>query len=305
MAQGKRWCFTLNNPTPEDHIWSTLIQQTTDYGIIGQEVGENGTPHFQGYLKFPCNKRLAAVKKVHPKAHWALAKGTSADNQVYCSKQQNFKEWGVCPAAESEAGGEGTVALWSNARKAATEGRFQDIPDAIYIKNLSSFHRIHLMNAVRPPDFPPGYLPGVWIVGPPGTGKSSVVRDTLSNIYTKPMNKWWDNYRGEESVLLEDFDHTCVKSFSYLLKIWGDRYAFPAEYKNGSFYVRPKLFIITSNYTIGELFDDNLVRDAIARRFTNIPWTAESRKQDFFAMLPVYPQPIPELPAMDTDIHLQ
>lgn len=307
MSQGKRWCFTINNPTPADFIFITAIQQSTDYGIIGQEVGSNGTPHLQGYLVFPTNKRMAAVKKVHCKAHWELAKGTSESNKAYCSKEQNFQEWGICPGAESEAGGQGTAAIWDTARTAASEGRFQDIPSCIYIKHLSSFHRIHLMMSVRPPDLPLGYLPGVWIVGKPGTGKSRVVRDTLTPNYTKNMNKWWDNYKGEDTVLLEDFDRACVPAFSHLLKIWGDRYAFLGEYKNGSFYIRPKYFIITSNYTMAELFEDNMIREAIERRFTTIQWEERYMRdvpKYFLSKLPQFPAD-PGLPDLDTNIILE
>lgn len=46
-----RLCFTLNNYTSREF---DLIKQTpvSVYGIIGEEVGENGTPHLQGCMNF-------------------------------------------------------------------------------------------------------------------------------------------------------------------------------------------------------------------------------------------------------------
>lgn len=67
------------------------------------------------------------------------------------------------------------------------------------------------------------------------------------------MNKWWDGYRGQDVVILDDItpDHACL---CYHLLIWSDHYSFNAEVKGGSVNIRPRIIIVTSNYTIEEVF---------------------------------------------------
>jgi len=92
LPKAKRWCFTLNNPTADDdkcEDWDPL----TKYMIVGQEVGEEGTPHWQGYVEFLKEKRLTALKALIPRAHWEKCKGTPWQNFQYCSKDGQFKEW--------------------------------------------------------------------------------------------------------------------------------------------------------------------------------------------------------------------
>lgn len=81
----KNWCFTLNNYTDADV--SSISLWPSKYTIFGKEVGDEGTPHLQGYTQFSSKKRLTALKKLHPSAHWEPAKGTAEQNRVYCSKQ--------------------------------------------------------------------------------------------------------------------------------------------------------------------------------------------------------------------------
>lgn len=65
---------------------------------------------------------------------------------------------------------------------------------------------------------------GLWICGPPGTGKSSTIRDVFGDdLYVKPQNKWWDGYDDQKHVLLDDHDTTVL---GHYIKIWADAYPF-------------------------------------------------------------------------------
>jgi hypothetical protein len=109
---------------------------------------------------------------------------------------------------------------------------------------------------------------GLWIVGPPGTGKSHYARKTFGDdLYLKAQNKWWCGYAGERYVLLDDFDCNVL---GHYLKIWADKWACTGEVKGGKVNLRHEKFIITSNYTIEQLWPDEEqkeLRRAIARRF--------------------------------------
>jgi len=120
-------------------------------------------------------------------------------------------------------------------------------------------------------DWTEGNQPNLWIYGEAGFGKSYEARKRLGDkFYAKiAANKWWDKYKGEPNVLIDDFD----KSHAYQianLKIWADVYAFPVEIKYGNDMIRPKIIIITSNYSIKEIWPDPIEHNPILRRFKEI-----------------------------------
>lgn len=104
---GKHWCFTLNNYTAAEQIHlSTLINNPqVSYLIYGREVGENNTPHLQGYVSFTLRKRLNNVKDlIGARCHLEVARGTPTQNREYCSKEGDFDEYGTLPAQQGKRG---------------------------------------------------------------------------------------------------------------------------------------------------------------------------------------------------------
>ena len=112
LKQSKRWCFTLNNYTTEE--WQKILDKMTGkcvkYCVIGEEVGESGTVHLQGYVRFDKIQRMASVKKMTSKrAHVEWCRGSEEENKLYCIKDGKvLLEVGVyntsvgvrgCPAA--------------------------------------------------------------------------------------------------------------------------------------------------------------------------------------------------------------
>ncbi len=86
----RRVCFTLNNYTDDEVV--TLSHYFEEHGkyIIGKEVGEEGTPHLQGYVEFKGQKRFSTLKKLNQRIHWEKARGNRDQNIRYCSKENNY-----------------------------------------------------------------------------------------------------------------------------------------------------------------------------------------------------------------------
>lgn len=123
---------------------------------------------------------------------------------------------------------------------------------------------------------------GVWIVGAPGIGKSHCILETYGadNVYLKSQNKWWDGYLGQRVVLIDDFDFAGGVVLSHYLKRWSDRYGVTGEVKGSTINLNFEWLVITSNYTIADLFgpdgrenekaaaDKRTLVEALERRFT-------------------------------------
>lgn len=263
-SNAKCWCFTLNNPLPS----ATIDEDLTDYQVIGNEVGKEGTPHLQGYVIFKKPYYLTGVKKLLQKAHWEVAKGTPEQNRTYCTKDGNFVEKGDLPSPRTAAASKKRKADYDLAIQKAKEQKLYDIDSGLLIRHMSSLKQVARDHPAQLPDN--DYLCGLWIYGPPGSGKSSGARWMFPKAYPKMCNKWWDGYLNEPYVIIEDFDVT-HKVLGHHLKIWADHYPFTAEVKCHSMRIRPKVICITSNYSIEEIFtEDTTLQAAILRRYEQI-----------------------------------
>lgn len=85
------WCFTLNNYTEKElsQCLSYFYSKNFTF-IIGKEVGDEGTPHLQGYLKNKNQISFSTLQKIMPRAHLEKALGNQKANYVYCSKSGDF-----------------------------------------------------------------------------------------------------------------------------------------------------------------------------------------------------------------------
>lgn len=264
----KFWCYTINNYDENSSI--KKLEDKCTYYVEAKEVGEKGTPHLQGFVCFKKQMRFETLRRLLPGAHLENKSKNSTFKQAseYCKKPGNeYIEFGELPLERGQAGGRAKAA--SDYAKAAALAEAQnltdDIDSEIRVKYYGNLSRIAQDNPPAVDDLsgPCGY----WYVGEPGTGKSTAARTRYPGAFRKNANKWWDGYKGQETLILDDFSmcHACL---GYHLKIWADSGAFVAEIKGSSRYYRPKNLIVTSNYTIEEIWEsDPIMRDAILDRF--------------------------------------
>lgn len=80
------WCFTYNNYEQKEieQLSSAFSAECKEY-IFGEEIGESGTKHLQGYIQFKKRNRPSSLK-LSPKIHWEKCKGTRKQNIDYCTK---------------------------------------------------------------------------------------------------------------------------------------------------------------------------------------------------------------------------
>jgi len=228
--RGQQWVFTWNNYTDEDEkTIKTLFEKgELGYVVYGREVSPTtGTKHLQGYLQTKGRPRggallnkLKGVSYIHP------AYGNNKNNYSYCTKGVAGVEDGG-PGAndlEGEAAREreetivemgevkemqqGKRTDLNTVRDEIMEGRTaEDILEndpEMYHKYRRTIHDLEdLYNRKRHRTWE---TEGLWIFGGTGVGKSHWVNEHYPDCYKVPNDRgWYDGYRGEEVVHLEEF----------------------------------------------------------------------------------------------------
>lgn len=284
MAQKefRHFCFTMNNY--EDSNWEVMLSVAVDklninYIIVGKEVAPStGTPHLQGYAQLEKKKYFTTITKWLPGCHITPCIGSSQDNVNYCYKSDNNPiEWGIL---RSIARGRAKQAAdWDILLSYAEKGDLDYIRvnhPREYLIYFRTFKQIAVDNLKPQAQARACY----WLWGKPRVGKSRYCHETWPNAYWKNANKWWDGYKGESAVVLDDLgtDH-----LSEHLKRWADRYKIIAEVKTSATALVYDTFVVTSNFHPDQLFAQvpEVTRQAIRERFVVVEVTGYSGDQCF------------------------
>lgn len=294
MSKQRAWVFTVNNYGEDD------VKQLQDLGykylIIAKEheckecATDADTPHLQGYLEMRNQVRFNTLHTAVPRAHFEPRRATADSAIAYCKKGcQSHAEWEADGVDGPNYGKHADFVEYGTPPAQGKRNDLHALRDAIKANpnihtrvllddHAHAFARFpRFIEACRKAYGQPVTLdwtdsPNVWLSGPPGSGKSHTAR-VLSggeeNLYVKDLSKWWDGYEGQDFVVIEDLHPDHAKEMTTFLKIWGDRYPFPAQVKGGQLYIRPKVIIVTTNYTMAQIFPNGEDRAAIGRRFKN------------------------------------
>lgn len=293
-AHKAAYCFTHFNYT--DEIEAKLQACGSDYGVYrAEKCPKTGRPHLQGYVHWKNKKKGSELIRQFPGARWLVARGEPSHNFVYCSKPDTALaptvEWGVRPMDQREKGAAGKKATkerWRQLQALAEAGDFKAIreeyPDIWWNQKAKVMEHYMDYKSDSVPREIDGDMPGVWIVGPAGSGKSSSARDMSYeqfgevDPYVKPCNNiWWTKYKYQDTVIFDDFDPTCTKELSHEFKTWIDRYATNVRVHHGMIRINPRNYVVTSQYEIADCFEDPEVVAAMERRF---PRVIRMTKQD-------------------------
>lgn len=279
--QSKYWCFTLNNYGEEEveALEASYAQEGTPitYLIYGKEVGENGTPHLQGYVELSGRQRVAGVKRLlgSQRFHLEKRRGSADQALAYCKKDGDFVEHGE-PSRVSQGSRSDLEVLKVTLDSGAPLHVVADEHFGSFLKYERSIRSYRALR--RPSRTWKTQVTVFW--GPTGTGKTRRAME-LSNgdawIYSS--DGWFDGYDGDDSVIFDDFGGHEFK-LTYLLKLL-DRYPMRVRIKGGFVGWVPRQIFITSNkrpedwYNCAQVHLDALMRRLDSVEEMSVPYYAD------------------------------
>jgi len=258
MVNKKSYCFTLNNYTEDEYRSLVRVCETeSGYAILGKEVGESGTPHIQGYIRFTKPYRFSTIKDRYlPRCHIEVAAGDAAQNRAYCSKAGDFREFGTPQDTGGNKSRDESARRFVSCMERRGDGgvaEFADEQPGVWYFSGHNLLRNYMTLQVA---IPRPNINVKWFYGPPGSGKSRRAHDDLPNAYVKdPRTKWWNGYMLESTVIIDDFGPGGI-DINHLLR-WFDRYKCYVENKGGMLPLLADTFIVTSNFHPRDLFKDD------------------------------------------------
>ncbi len=289
----RRYGFTLNNPTESEttHLQS-LVRSSVDrntfhvrYLVFQTELSSTGTLHYQGYVELTKKirrHRLGLQVFGSNRYHFELCNGSQESNIHYCKKPILGCQCEHCTAltglrvAGYPMGEAGEPA---STRPDKLKNVVQDLQSGKNIDDIQQCypqqwlrHKEKIINnylellggRTEPPSIEIYY-------GPTKSGKSFTARQ-CDSYYSAPWPTggrwWWPDYKGEETLILDEFRHQ-VK-FDVLLSLL-DQYEYHAEYKGGNMQLASTTtkIIFTTNIDPKEWYPNVQDKSMLARRIND------------------------------------
>jgi len=252
------------------------LQQHLDkikYAVVGFEVGENGTPHAQGYISWTSVVSWNVVRDLlSSHAHIEPQKASDDyDSAKYCWKDGDLLlEIGRRP----KPGERKDLASLAEAVKAAAASRtpLREVVEAHAAQAIRYYHGMqYVYQACLPPAEQRTKPLLVLIWGTSRSGKNRYIEsrwDTTLRYDKNPSSRWWEDYIGQPVVHVEDYHPTehhatlPVSAFKNLISTS----QISVEIKGGRVPFAPKIVIVTSNYDPRQWSNDSGVLDPFLGR---------------------------------------
>ena len=267
--RSRGWCMTLNNPTEGavDRLVK-YMEKHVKYGVVGEEVGESGTPHLQIYMEYETMKSFKQMKELNKLWHVEKRIGTMLQASDYCKKDGKYREVGEL--AVSKQGKRNDINVVKEAVKTGVNMRgiceltnsYQALKYAETLRKYMCAKRTWKTEIY-------------WFYGPTGTGKSRRAFD-MTNIDDRWISmdslKWFDGYDGQSDIIIDDFRCTDV-TMKFLLRLF-DRYELNVEIKGGVTAMLAKRIFVTTNNKPEKAFEGCCFEDMqqLIRRIEHIEY---------------------------------
>lgn len=251
---------------------------TLQYMAFEPEVGKKGTPHLQGFFYCHSLKSRPQVSEMGPleRAWLAPKKGTDEQCKKYCQKDGKFMWMGEPP----EQGKRSDIDDFVEAMK--KEPDFRKIAMAYprhALRMMRNAKELHAMMHPMTYEYAKKEVHVVW--GETGLNKTrrciEFANEEKLSLYVKNActGQWWDNYHGQDVVVLNEFRAGMMK-FSELLELL-DGYQMQVPVKGGFEKFQPKYIFLTSDTHPKDWYsfvsmggEDSNVWKQLERRITKI-----------------------------------
>lgn len=274
----KQWFLTISQVAEGENAAELLKRVTekaetlndgVDEYVVCNELHQDNNRHVHGFFKFKIGVKLTdGPTFFHVFEHTANCEPCRSAQAVikYCSKENDYltnipdkvqrKKKATFKVRAATLRKYDTATALSKDLISYQSAKAYEYARVILTRNIQYEH-----TSVR----------GYWFYGPAGSGKSRAARHSVliqGERFLKQQNKWWDGYAGQPIVVLDDLDTDVMYHY---LKIWTDRYACTGEIKGSVVPLQHKMFIVTSNYTIAELFEKHAKQlGPLTRRFEEV-----------------------------------
>lgn len=270
MSSSRSFEFTHNNYTQEDI--DKILNWNCQYVVIGEEIAPTtGTPHLQGYVQFKSSVLWKTVTNKSNKDYGWIDK--------WCKPSSRR-----CPMAYCMKGGK-----WQEKGTPHNQGKRNDLNDLknrilnneasvddLCITDPYSYHEFgRTLNKIEDIQLRKKFRNWMttceWCYGETGTGKSHYAFTNFNpdTHYVFPNdNGWWDGYKGQETVIINEFRGQI--QYSELLDLI-DKY--PKTVKRRNREPCPflaKHIIITSSMTPKEVYHNLAENDKLEQIYRRI-----------------------------------
>jgi len=254
--KARSWILTI----PQHHFVPYLPPGVAYIKGQLEEGGEQGYLHWQLVVHYGTQVRRSHVLKTFGPFHVEPTKSEAAEDYVWkdeTSVEGTRFQLGTRPFKRNSA------TDWAVVVSSARNGDLDAIPPDVFVRYYSNLKRIAVENAK-----PVGIVKRCRVYwGKTGVGKSRKAwEEATIDAYPKdPNTKFWDGYRGQSNVVIDEFRGTI--NISHLLR-WLDRYPLLLEVKGSMVVCKATNVWITSNLHPREWYPglDDVTVQALLRR---------------------------------------
>ncbi len=304
-----RWAFTIHKKNvlspfkTLDQVYAKLKKETVGkddlkYLVMQMERGGNTKRrHIQGYIHYEKQKRATTLGRWFNVQHTAFqkAKGSPAQNQVYCSKTDTRidlpapVETGSCPGGSGERSDLKRMA--EAIKDDGLESAIDEFPD-VFMRYARGSNELSLHYKRKKTQSRREMAVFVY-EGTPGSGKSYCAANfDPGNSFDLPLQTanspvWFDGYAGQRTLLIQDLDPKTIP-YRTLLRILDEQ---PLQVKVSGAFIPAEWnhVVITSMQAPNLWYDDPIDHWALGGFGSPVPGPLQRRIGIWVQFQGVYP----------------